>query len=140
MKANKSDELVKKYLEAKTSLSEEKRLLESSEPHKDLMTWSQFVKHSKKKPASDLKDSIMGAIKIKQRKKQHFLLRFSSIAASLVLIALFLFNQITKQNENIEKELLLKEALSMFDHQDLTKERKDIVYEDDMVIIYIVSK
>jgi CRISPR/Cas system-associated protein Cas5 (RAMP superfamily) len=140
MKANKSDDLVKKYLEAKTSLSEEKKLFVSSELNKDLMAWSQFVKHSKKKPASDLKDSIMDTINMKQRKKQRYLMQFSGIAASLVLIALFLYNQNTKQNEDIEKELLLEEALSMFDHEDQKTERKDIVYEDDMVIIYIVSK
>jgi hypothetical protein len=104
------------------------------------MAWSQFVKHSKKKPASDLKDSIMDTINMKQRKKQRYLMQFSGIAASLVLIALFLYNQNTKQNEDIEKELLLEEALSMFDHEDQKTERKDIVYEDDMVIIYIVSK
>lgn len=140
MNKKKSKDLINKYLAAESTLEEELDFFNSEKQDSGIAQWSAYVKGSKEKVPTNLKESIWSAIQIKKRKKQHYLIRLSGIAASIVLLGTFLiYNANNAKSEYAEKEALLKEALSLANNKIKTTEHQHIIYEDDMITIYIAS-
>ena len=88
-----------------------------------------------------MNDSIWASIETRKRKKQRYLFSLSGVAASItLLLAFFIYNNVNSRGGYAEKEALLNEALSMFSEEEPTLQRKTILYEDELVIIYVAAK
>lgn len=141
MNSRETDDLIKKYLAAESTLKEEEKLFNSKNQRPGIEQWSTYVKQKRQKAPANLNASIWATIQAKKRKKQRHLVRLSGLAASIVIfMAFFIYNTVNKHSEYEEKEALLNEALSMFTEEKNTAEKQSILYEDDMVIIYLASK
>ncbi|QTD36472.1 hypothetical protein JL193_09925 [Polaribacter batillariae] len=139
MNIQKSDDLKDKYFTAKTTLEEEKLLFNSKNRTPEIEKWAAYVKKNKAEIPSNLKDSVWNAIRNKEKKKRQKLIRFSGIAASVVLfLSVFIYNY-TNKIKYKKNEALLNEALSMFPEENIVK-KQQIFYEDNMVIVYLESK
>ncbi|MEL7001771.1 MAG: hypothetical protein AAFN93_03450 [Bacteroidota bacterium] len=139
MSKEKSDDLIDKYLAAESTLEEEKKLFNSEQT--GLEAWSNYVKQKKKKAPTDLNAKIMASIQTRKRRKQRFLFGVSAAAASLVLfMVLFMSNKSNHEMNYAEKEAKLNEALSMFPDDDPVKSERDIIYEDEIIVIYTASE
>ena len=140
MNSKESDDLFIKYLEAESTLEEEDKLFNRKNQQPGKEEWSTYVKQKRKKAPSNLKSSIWAAIQTRKRKKQRFLVSLSGVAATIAFfITIFIYPTVNKQSDYNEKEALLDEALSLFSDEQPMPEKQGILYEDDMVIIYIAS-
>ena len=141
MNNRKSDDLMEKYLAADSTLEEEDKLFNSENQLPGIKDWSSYVIQKRKKTPSNLKDSIWAAIQTRKRKKQRFLVILSGVAAAIALvITTFIYPTVNIHSDYKEKEALLNEALSMFSDEQPIPEKQSIIYEDDVVIIYVSSK
>lgn len=139
MRKEDSDDLIKKYLAAETTLEEEETLFESKNQLSEIAEWSTYVKQKRKKAPAHINDSILASIQA--RKRQQVVVGLSGIAASIALvIAFFIYNTGMNSLTYEEKEVRLKEALSMFSDETHAPVNHSVLYEDDMVIIYTASK
>ena len=139
MRAEESNDMIKKYLEAKTTISEEKELLDSLEPRNGVGAWSAFARQNKIEAPSGLKESVRTAIHGRKRQKQRMWVSIG-IAASIVLFVSVFFNITNyRSSEYREKEAQLQEAISMFTPKEEVPAKKNIIYEDEMLIIYLAS-
>ncbi len=134
-----TDELVEKYLAAESTLAEEEELFNTRESQAGMEEWSTYVKQKRKKAPTDLTDSILAAIQTKKRRSQRFLLSFAGVAASIALLLAIFTYTTSKGIDYDQKQAVLNEALSMFTEEKHTPIHKNIIYEDDMVIIYMAS-
>ena len=140
MSNEKSDDILKKYFAAKTSLEEEEAFFNTVNQQPGIEAWATFVRKNKKKAPPNLKGSVWSAIQIRKRKKQRFLVGLSGIAASIaLLVSFFIYNTSNRNHEYDEKANLLNEALSMFPDENQTRLKKDVIYEDGMIVIYFES-
>ena len=141
MNNRKSDDLIEKYLAADSTLEEEDKLFNSDNQLPGIKEWSTYIIQKRKKAPSHLKDSIWATIQTRKRKKQWFLVGLSGVAASFALsITIFIYSTVNMHSDYKKKEALLNEALSMFSDDQPIPEKQGIIYEDDMVIIYVSSK
>ena len=141
MKAKKQDELIKRYLEAETTLDEEKELISSADPNSEFGKWSKFVKQNQNEIPADLNDSLKVLIKERNKRKQRFMVQVTSIAASIaLLVTIYTYTNNRGNNSYLEKEAKLNEAISMFSTEDSTPKAREVIYEDEMVIIYLAQK
>ncbi len=136
MNKEESKKLLEKYLNAKTSISEEEALLYGENRPPELKPWSQFIKRESVKPPEGLKDTIWEVIEKRKRRKQQFFYGLSGMAASLILILTFVLNSKSEMGY-AEKEALLNETLAMFNHQEQAISEQNIIFEDDTVVIYL---
>ena len=140
MSKEKSDDLIKKYFAAKTSLEEEEELFNTINQQPGIEAWATFIRKNRKKAPPNLKGSVWAAIQTRKRKKQRFLVSLSGVAASIVLLVSFLiYNTSNRDIEYNEKAVLLNEALSMFPDENQTRLKQDVIYEDGMIVIYFES-
>ncbi|QTE21427.1 hypothetical protein [Polaribacter cellanae] len=140
MNIRKSDDLKNKYFTAKTTLEEEEWLFNSKNNDPEIEKWATYVNKNKAEIPSNLKDSVWSAIQNKEKRKKQKLIRLSGIAASIVLfISIFIYNYTNKINDK-KNEALLNEALSMFPKEKNVAEIQQVLYEDNMVIVYLASK
>jgi len=141
MRNKESDGLIKKYLAAESTLDEEKELFKAKNQYPEIEAWGTFVKQKRVKVPRGLNDSIWASIQTRKRKKQRFLIGLSGIAASVALfMVIFINSTINFNNSYEEKEAVLKEALSMFPNEKHTPSNKNIIYEDELIIIYVASE
>lgn len=135
-----NDELVKKYFAAESTLSEEKRLFNSKTQTKGNEEWSTYIRQKRKKAPFDLKDTIWEAIQTRKRKQQRFHMTLSIAAAIGIFMIAYISTPKDKNMSYERKSAILKEALSMFLDPTTTTVTQNIIYEDDLVIIYVASK
>jgi hypothetical protein len=135
------DKIKEKYEAGTSTLSEEKLLFTTSnETDPRIEAWSAFVSQKKKTAPLDLSTSIWNSIEKKKRKKHQLSIRVMLAAASVFLIAFLALNQFSnKEISHKEKEALLAEALDMFSDSEPKELAQNIIYEDDMVIIYTIQ-
>ena len=138
MKEKKIEKLIEKYEVVASTLQEEQFLFDNAENSKSwIEAWSTFVKRNKKEAPENFNDKLWNSIQNRIIKERRGKMRIISAAASvLLIIALSIGNLIQKELSNNEKEALLNQALSMFadSEQEITME--NILYEDEIIIIY----
>jgi len=146
MTSRKSDQLIERYWAAKTSLEEEEALFQGDNQYPGINEWATYRKQNRKKAPSNLSDSVWSAIQNRRRNKRRILMGVSAVAASIVLFAVSFVGGPGHLNmdENgmtyYEKEALLNDALSMFANEKTRTSEQNIIYEDDVVIIYMASQ
>ncbi len=140
----KQAELFKKYEEGLTSLEEEAVLFDELGQHNK---WFQMLQQHKKSSPGGLENEIWNKIKNKIKSKIRYIRRIGSIAATFILLIslgiIFMpWNKKSISNQNREmtyeeKTAVLKEALAMFPPSETKIPQKDILYEDENLIIYL---
>ena len=139
MRAEQSNDMINKYLEAETTLEEEKELFDTCERQSGIGAWTTFAKREKIQPPANLKDSVRAAIRTKKRKRQRMLVPVSIAASIALLVTVFLNIPGNRESEYLEKEAQLREALSLFSADEGVRESQQVIYEDEMLIIYMAS-
>ena len=141
MKKEPSDDLIRKYLAGETSLDEEEVLISTEGKSPDAYTWFTYASRTRRKARPGLNDSIRTVIQNRKKRNQRFLFTVYGIAASIAIFLLVSNYQPSDTNaEYKKKEALLNEALSLFPEEKTVPASRNIVYEDEMVIIYLTSK
>ncbi len=145
MTSSKPDELVEKYLAAATTLEEEETLFDGENQQPGLAEWATYRKQKRKRAPSNLPDTIWSAIQRRRRNRRRILIGVPAAASiAFIVVSLILSSGPLPQDEGPitydEKEALLKEALSMFPDEKPTTAEENIIYEDDLVIIYVASQ
>ena len=137
MNREKFEALLKKYEAGESDLAEEQLLVEHArDANSGLQAWSEFLKQNKKPAPAHLRDTIWSAIQRTRRKKRRRTIGILSVAASVLLVISVLI-RIPGEREltDEEKAALLKEVNAMFVNEKNVPE-KDILYEDELIIIY----
>ena len=141
MSNKRSHDLISKYLDAETTLDEEQELFRAKGQVRQIEDWFAFINKKRKHSPPHLSQSIRAAIRHRKVSKQRVLLRLSGLAASIILLLGFcIYNAHLKSSDYREKKALLREALSMFPSDQQVHEPPGVLYEDEMIVIYIDSK
>lgn len=141
MNSKEYNDLVEKYLAAESTLEEEEKLFNAENQRPDIAKWSTYVKRKRYKAPSNLNESIWEGIQTRKRSKHRYLIAVSSLAATIALFfAVFIYNTFNGYSEYAEKEALLNEALSMYSVEEPKEQKQTILYEDDLVIIYVAAR
>ena len=142
MNKDELNRLVSKYKLGETTLKEEE-LLFSHHKQRDptLDAWSSFIKKNKIKIPDDLNDSLWENFE-PQKSKHRRIWRSTMTAAASVILVIALIIGFQKQDKQTyaQKEALLNEALSMFPFEENTTTAQNIIYENEMIVLYTTSK
>ncbi len=132
--------LKEKYLEGKTSLSEEIELKElHAMGNQDKEPWFQYLGNEKINKPSNLAEELWKKSPINKAKnnfKRKFLIGFISLATLFLLGAHYFKSQVDDEYEY--KKQLLEEAIK-FANNGIESEKKDIFYKDDLITIYVTN-
>lgn len=136
MKKETINTLRQKYEAGLTSLDEEAFLFDNAKNSTmELQAWATYVKNNKKEIPKNLNETLWTSFEKKKLNNRKLKIKLFAAAASVLLIVSLFINSIQqKELSNTEKEMLLKEALSMFDTN--TKKTKNIIYENELLLIY----
>lgn len=138
---SKRRNLIDKYLAAKSTLEEEEKLFENAaNSNSSIEAWFSYVKGKRRKAPTYFNDRIWASIQSRKRKKRRFTVGLSLAAASIALFITVSVNNPDSNNGYQQKQKSLNEALSMFPNEEQVQTEASILYEDEMVIIYTVSK
>ena len=139
MKEIEFEKLVEKYNEGDSSLKEEQLLFNNAKNSEhSLEAWSTFVKNNKKEIPKDFIETLWESFQNKKIRKRKIFIGIMSAAASvLLLISLFITTPKQKELNYSEKEVLLNQAINMVSNSEI---KKNIFYEDDMIIIYTTTE
>jgi hypothetical protein len=143
MQDKKIKNLIEKYEAGESSLEEEKFLFDNAgDSGGTLVAWSTFVKNNKKTAAANFNETLWESFERQRNKKRRLIIGALSAAASIVLITVSLFISNTQENELSynEKAALLQESLEMFASVDGAQLEQDIVFENDLIVIYTTSE
>ncbi|NRD23922.1 hypothetical protein HNV10_11750 [Winogradskyella litoriviva] len=142
MKEDKTKVLLKKYKEGYTTLDDEQFLLDkTSGITPSLDAWSTFVKNNKIETPHNFNEKLWESFQNKKNRKRKVFVGIMSAAASLLLFITFIItNQKQEELNYSEKEALLSLAKEMVSNSDSTDNEKNIIYENDMVIIYTTKE
>lgn len=141
MSKETSDELIKKYLDAESTLDEEEKLFSTENNTPGLEDWSAYVRKRRRKAPANFNDLVWSAIQTRTKRRQRFLVGLSGIAATIAFtIVVALYNVGHKDPAYNEKEMALKEALLMFSDENKAETTRKVFYEDDMIVIYTISE
>lgn len=140
MSDDQGKKLIEKYLAGESNLEEEQKL-HNADPTDSggLDLWFTYVKLNKRKAPKDLNETLWAASALSKSKFRSLLLPLTSVAASIALLLFFLplnINNTVQSNE--EKQRLWEEAMIMIQQTEL-KEYRDILYEDELITISIIS-
>jgi len=140
MNTEEVNKLMQLYREGRTTLQEEKLLL----GHQGISlpgegAWFNFARLHRKNAPESLEMDIMAIIR-KKKKKKRLIARMGSAAAILIaaiitiVLAVPVRQDIMTYNEKVDA---IQEALDMFKPTLSAEAGKEIIYEDDILIIYI---
>ena len=138
MKSRGKDKLIEKYLEAESNLNEEQEIFNAGSTNSELDPWLNFAKKTRFKAPENLNNSIWEGIQNKRKTNRRIIYGLLATAASVALIISLSVNSSKKQSYE-EKEALLKEALSMFEKNEPQQEVRNIIYEDELIVIYMAQ-
>lgn len=140
MDSKQLEQLLKKYDEGQSSLDEERILMEhAGTSGKEMSAWARFVNHHKKTAPDGLAEDLWSSIESGEKRKRRFVLRLVSAAASVLLLITFSLTLTRKAPDEMsyeEKQALLEEALSLFSSGNDKQTTKEIIYEDEFLMIY----
>ena len=142
MKEDEINKLIEKYKEGESTLDEEQFLLDhvdESEP--SLKLWSTYVNNTKIQVPEHFNDSLWKSFeKRKAKKRKVFVAGIMAAASILLLISLLLTKSTNKELDYAEKEALLHQALMMVSDSDTHETQQNIIYENEMIIIYTTTE
>lgn len=138
MKEDNIKELIRKYEAGKSTLEEEQLLFATTyasvPKHKALVA---FVKAHKKTAPKDFNETLWTSFEKKKAKNQRFRIGLLSAAASVLLLITIAVNSFKPTELSYaEKQALLQEVLSMFPKTEQMQSTQNIIYQDDLVIVY----
>ncbi len=134
------DKQLELYYKGLTSSKEEIELLKQLDnSKKETNIWFNYIRHDKKVAPKNLESTIWASIQKRENRKRRILLRIGSVAASIILaVSVFLTVETWPQKEMsyAEKAAVLEEALAMISETQETAILGEILYEDEILIIY----
>jgi hypothetical protein len=139
MNKERLNKLLELYEGGFTTSEEEKELLTHFNNSRfDNDPWFEFLAKEKKSTPDELEDEIWSHIVKEKRKKRTLFYGTGSIAASILLVvALFVTNPFSSKQMNEEDKLAaLQEAYAMLDEVGINSSEKEIIYEDDILVLY----
>ncbi len=141
MKEIEFEKLVEKYEEGDTTIEEEALIFANIKNSKySLDAWFTFVKNNKKEIPKDFNETLWKSFENKKTKNHKWTISIMAVAATVVLlIALFGGKLKSKEQSYAEKEVLLNQALNMFENATQEEIRYDVFYENEMIIIYTTT-
>lgn len=140
MKKETIDKQLNLYKEGRSSLEEEEklaRILGASNEKEN--GWFKYIQQHKKVAPRNLESDIWALIQKRGSRKRRILLRISSVAASIILAVSVFFILETRPQQEMsyaEKEAVLAEALAMISDTQEQPIVGEILYEDEILIIY----
>lgn len=138
MKEDEISKLIEKYKEGESTLEEEQFLLDhvdESEP--SLKLWSTYMKNNKIEVPKHFNDSLWKSFeKQKTKRRKMFIGTIAAAASVLLLISLFITKSTNDELDYAEKEALLHQALLMVSDSDTNETQQNIIFENEMIIIY----
>jgi len=139
MKNEHLDHLIKKYLNGESTLAEEEVLFDKSDKVEDpLDGWSAYVQHKRTKAPIDMVDQIAATTHLRERQRPGRIIMLSAIAACIIILGLVAYNTaFSTKMSDAEKRIKLDEALAMFEQSQQDISPQQILYEDEMIVIYI---
>jgi hypothetical protein len=142
MKEDKTERLIKKYKEGQSTLNEEHFLFDNAKNSEhSLEVWSTFVKNNKKETPENFNELLWQSFQNRKIRKRKIFVGIISAAASVILlISLFKTNPEQKELNYSEKEALLSLAKEMVSNSDPAEIEQNIIYENEIVIIYTTKK
>ena len=140
MNKEKLNEQLELYEQGQTSLKEEAELLDNlGDSGSKKFVWFRFLKQRKETIPSDLEKQVWDKIQSGEKNKSNKLLRILAVAASIALIVsvLSIPNPFKgREMSHDEKAAVLKEAFNMISSAKQPQGNQEIIYEDDILIIY----
>lgn len=140
MKREYINKQLEKYEKGLSSSHEEQELISLlSSSAKGKNAWFKFIKLQKAKVPENLEDDIWTSIQNQENRKKRLLIRISSIAASVVLalsLSMGFFNRNPEEMTLQEKEAVLKEAMALIPETQNKSILGEIIYENEILIIY----
>ncbi len=133
------DKLLKRYKEGATSLEEESYLRNSCPDQDGNYKWFGFLRAQRRDTPVDLEDKVLEAIDSDMLHKRRIIYRISSTAAILIILltSVFIKPWQSKEMDYIDKLAVLVEARNMFPVIENEQADKEVIYEDETIIIYI---
>ena len=140
MNKEQVDKLLKLFEQGLTSTEEEDVLLEHfSDSRTGDKVLFNYIMHQKKMVPDNLENQIWSSIQSGEKKKKRFMLRMTLAAASVILVISYLLIFVPGHQEEMtyrEKVAILEEAQSMISGATENTTKREIIYEDDVLIIY----
>lgn len=138
MKEDEFENLTKKYEAGASTLREEQFLLDNAEEiNPNIEAWSIFVKTNKREIPGNFNNTLWESFQRRTNKKRRIKIRIISAAASILLIiAVSIVIPLGNKPTYEEKEALLTQARNMLAESDQLIATENIIYEDEMIIIY----
>ncbi len=142
MKEDEIERLIEKYKEGNSTLNEEQLLFDKTQNLKpSLEAWSTFVKKNKNETPKNFNDTLWESFQNKKTKRHRRFVGIMSTAASvLLLISLYIASPKQKELNYSEKEALLNQALNMVSNSEPSEIQQNIIYENEMIIIYTTTE
>lgn len=140
MKKEYIDKQLEIYEQGLSSADEERELISLlGDSDKGSNYWFKYIKQHKRIAPVNLESDIWSAIQSKEQRKRRTLFKIGSVAASVILaVSLFFTFDILRPEEMSyeEKEVALKEAMALFSETQEKPVLEEILYEDEIIIIY----
>ncbi|PPK95433.1 hypothetical protein LY01_01020 [Nonlabens xylanidelens] len=142
MKEDEIKRLIEKYKEGNTTLNEEQFLFNHTKDSVlSLEAWSNFIKNNKKETPTNFNATLWESFQNKKIGKRKRFVRIISAAASVILlISFYIASPKQKGLSYSKKEDLLNQALNMVSNSEPSETQQNIIYENEMVIIYTTSE
>lgn len=133
-----TNKLEKAYLEAKTSVAQERAYLnQNGEPASPRAQWSDFVARHRVQVPKGLQEDLWESFERKSRAVIWWRKPIVKGAVAVVLVGLFYFGaQLVAGREYERKEALLQQAQQLFSETPAESVRDSIIYETEVLIIY----
>jgi len=142
MEEDKIHKILEKYKEGKSTITEEQFLFNKAKDlEPSLKDWSTFVKKNQINTPTEFNSELWKSFENQKVGKRRKYTRTLLMAAS-VIIFITLFMAFPKDNNlnYAEKEALLKQAIRMTNISGIEQQRKTILYENEMIILYTTTK
>ncbi len=138
MKERNIKNLLQEYFEGDTSLDQEQSLFGLlQDTDSSVNAWATFVKKNKIEPSEDFNDTLWKSFQHEKKRTQNLRIFIMSVAASaLLFVSFFAVNWGQQELSYAEKEALLNQALNMFPESDPDDIDRNIIYENEMIIVY----
>jgi len=141
MNTEELNKLIQLYREGRTTLEEEELL--RNHPGTGLHSegpWLKFAGSNRKDTPAGLEADVISLIRERQGKKRRLALRFG-YAAAIIIAAFISVVLITPVRQGVmtydEKVEAMKEAFDLLEPTLTAEAGKEIIYEDDILIIYL---
>jgi len=136
------EKLIEKYEAGVSTLSEEQFLFKNTEhSERTIAAWAVYVKNNKRKVPVNFNESLWDVIQIKKNRTRRFTIGLVSAAASIILLFTIPIYKIAYENHSYkQKEMLLSEAYSMLNDAEQKQAKQNVIYEDELIIIYTTSE